>query len=165
MPARSAALLMHNRSDGRLRVLLVHPGGPYWRSKDLGAWSIPKGEYGPGEDPREAALREFEEEVGTRPAGALRPLGEIVQAGGKRVVAFALAGDLDAAAITSNTFETEWPPRSGQRRSFPEVDRAEWFTLEAARQKILAAQRPLLDRLEALEASQAGARKREDGSG
>lgn len=150
MPARSAALLMHNRRDGRLRVLLVHPGGPYWRNKDLGAWSIPKGEYGPEEDPRAAALREFEEELGTRPSGELLALGEVVQAGGKTVVAFALAGDLDAGAITSNTFEIEWPPRSGRRRSFPEVDRAEWFPLDVARHKILPAQRPFLDRLEQL---------------
>ena len=131
-------------------VLLVHPGGPFWAKKDRSAWSIPKGEYGPGDDPRETALREFEEELGRRPSGELVELGEAVQAGRKRVIAFALEGDLDAREITSNTFELEWPPRSGKRQVFPEIDRAEWLDIEAAREKILEGQRVFLDRLVAL---------------
>jgi predicted NUDIX family NTP pyrophosphohydrolase len=123
--AASAGLLMYHRRDDALFVLLVHPGGPFWRRRDFGSSSIPKGEYGPGEGPETAARREFEEKLGIRPAGDFHPLGEIVQAGGKRVIAFAMAGDLDVTSIKSNMFELEWPPRSGQRRCFPEVDRAE----------------------------------------
>src|SRR3954449_9397850 len=143
--ALSAGILLYRRADERLEVLLVHPGGPYWRNKDEGAWSIPKGELGLGENPEAVARREFAEELGSAPVGPLRSLGEIRQRGGKRVHGFALQGDLDAAGIASNTFEMEWPPRSGRRKSFPEVDRAEWFTLPVARSKILESQRPLLD--------------------
>jgi predicted NUDIX family NTP pyrophosphohydrolase len=147
MSARSAGVLLYRRHGDELEVLLVHPGGPFWRNKDLGAWSIPKGEYEPGEAPEAAALREFAEELGVTPKGELRLLGEIRQTGGKRVVAFALEGNLDVDAIRSNQFELEWPPRSGHVQSFPEVDRAGWFTLPLARDKMIAAQRPLLDLL------------------
>jgi predicted NUDIX family NTP pyrophosphohydrolase len=149
MAAKSAGVLLHKREHGELRVLLVHPGGPFWARKDAGAWSIPKGEYAKGEDPEAAARREFAEELGTALDGELEPLGEAVQGGGKRVTAFAAEGDLDVAAITSNHFEMEWPPRSGRRQTFPEVDRAGWFTLEEAGDKILAGQRVFLDRLAA----------------
>ena len=132
-------------------MLLVHPGGPLWANRDAGAWSIPKGEHADGEDPLAAARREFEEELGSAPpAGAAADLGEIRQKSGKRVRGWALAGDLDATGITSNTFELEWPPRSGRRVEIPEVDRAEWFGLDAAREKINPGQVPLLDRLEEL---------------
>ncbi len=151
MPRTSAGLLVYRRGSGVLDVLLVHPGGPFWRNRDVGAWSIPKGEYDADEEPEAAALREFEEELGcVPPGGSSRPLGEVVQRGGKHVVAFAVEGDLDVSAIESNMFELEWPPRSGHRQSFPEVDRAAWFSLAVAREKILPGQRPLLDRLEAL---------------
>ncbi len=148
MAARSAGILMYQVADGELRVLLVHPGGPFWRRRDDGAWSIPKGEVTAREDPMAAARREFAEELGTTPSGLLEPLGLIRQAGGKWVEAFAVEGDLDVARITSNSFEIEWPPRSAHMQAFPEIDRAAWFDLPKARQKILAAQRPLLDRLE-----------------
>ena len=150
MAARSAGILMHQRRNGALVILLVHPGGPFWAKKDLGAWSIPKGEYSPEEDPGAAARREFEEELGVPAAGPLTPLGEIVQKAGKRVTAFALEGNLDTAAIRSNTCEIEWPPRSGKRLAIPEVDRAEWFSLEEARRRIIQAQEPFLDRLASL---------------
>jgi predicted NUDIX family NTP pyrophosphohydrolase len=145
----SAGILLHRERDGAREVLLVHPGGPFWARKDAGAWSIPKGEYGEGEDPRACALREFEEELGSAlPADAeLTGLGTVRQSGGKLITAYAAAGDLDAAAITSNTFTIEWPPRSGRAQEFPEVDRAEWFPLAAAREKINPAQAELLDRL------------------
>ncbi len=150
MPAkRSAGILLHRRTaDGRREVLLVHPGGPFWARKDLGAWSIPKGEYGDDEDPLAAARREFAEELGS-PAtdGDLVDLGEVRQRGGKVVTAWALEGDIDADAISSNTFTMQWPPRSGTMREFPEVDRAGWFGLDEARERILPAQAPLLDRL------------------
>jgi predicted NUDIX family NTP pyrophosphohydrolase len=147
---RSAGILLYKTGEAGLFVLLVHPGGPFWARKDSGAWSIPKGEFLEGDDPQAAAIREFEEELGSPPAGALMPLGDVVQKGGKRVTGFAAEGDLDAAAIASNTFEMEWPPRSGRTQAFPEVDRAEWFSLDVAREKILAGQRPFLDRLAAL---------------
>jgi predicted NUDIX family NTP pyrophosphohydrolase len=146
---KSAGILMYRRDQGETLVLLVHPGGPFWR-KDLGAWSVPKGLRGAGEDAEAAARREFAEELGVTADGALRPLGSIRQRGGKEVEAFALEGDVDAGRLRSNTFEIEWPPRSGERQTFPEVDRAGWFTLTAARRKILASQHPLLDRLAAL---------------
>jgi predicted NUDIX family NTP pyrophosphohydrolase len=150
MPAkRSAGILLHRRTgDGALEVLLVHPGGPFWAKKDLGAWSIPKGEYQDGEDALAAARREFQEELGS-PAtdGDLVALGEVRQKSGKVVTAWALEGDIDADAVTSNTFTMEWPPRSGRTREFPEVDRAAWFGLDEARARILPAQAPLLDRL------------------
>ena len=131
-----------------MEVLLVHPGGPFWARRDAGAWSIPKGEYSDDEDPLDAARREFAEELGSRaPDGDPADLGEIRQKSGKVVHGWALAGDLDAAAIQSNTFTLEWPPRSGRMREFPEVDRAEWFELERAREKINPAQAAFLDRL------------------
>lgn len=151
MAVTSAGLLMYHRRNDALFVLLVHPGGPFWQHRDVGSWSIPKGEFGTTEDPQSAALREFEEELGIKPAGVPQHLGEVTQAGGKRIIAFAMAGDLDVSSIRSNTFELEWPPHSGQRQRFPEVDRAEWFPLAVAREKILSAQRPLLDRLEEAE--------------
>ncbi|MFP4512224.1 MAG: NUDIX domain-containing protein [Acidimicrobiales bacterium] len=155
MPAHSAGLVVYRRGAGpdpvALEVLLVHPGGPYWANKDDGAWSIPKGEHQPDEDPLGVARREFAEELGIAPpAGEARELGEVRQAGGKRVRAWAIAGDLDLSAVASNTFEMEWPPRSGERRSFPEIDRAEWLPMQVARTKILAGQLPLLDRLVAM---------------
>ena len=144
---------MHKHAPDGLRVLLVHPGGPFWAGKDRGAWTIPKGEYETGEDPLAAAIREFAEETGMAPHGRVHPLGEVTQAGGKRVVAFAVAGDLDVGALASNTFEMEWPPKSGRRQRFPEVDRAAWFTPAEARERILAAQRAFIDRLEAAAAA------------
>jgi predicted NUDIX family NTP pyrophosphohydrolase len=147
MTKTSGGILMFRRQGGGLEVLLAHPGGPFWRRKDAGAWSIPKGEIGPQEDELAAAQREFAEETGIWPEGQPLPLGELKQAGGKRVVAWAIEGDLDPGAIRSNLFEMEWPPRSGRRESFPEIDRAGWFTLPEAREKILKSQTPFLDRL------------------
>ncbi len=144
---QSAGILLYRRKDGRLELLLVHPGGPFWANKDDGAWSIPKGEYGETEEPLACALREFEEELGVPPHGAPLPLGEIRQAGGKTVTGFALAGDFDPAKLLSNRFEMEWPPRSDRTQSFPEIDRAEWFDVETARQKINAGQRALIEAL------------------
>lgn len=131
-------------------VLLVHPGGPFWRNKDRHSWSIPKGEFGEEETAESAALREFEEETGFRPAGVLLPLGEATQAGGKRVTAFAMAGDLDTTQIESVFCDIEWPPRSGQLIRVPEVDRAAWFSLNEARNKIIKGQSVFLERLEQL---------------
>ena len=132
-------------------MLLVHPGGPFWKKRDDGAWSIPKGEIEPGEPPAEVARREFQEELGQPPpAGELTSLGTVRQAGGKVVHAWAAEGDLDPDRIESMTFEMEWPPRSGRRAAFPEVDRAAWFDVETARHKILEAQRTFIDRLEKL---------------
>ncbi len=141
----SAGILLHRDNQ----VLLVHPGGPFWAKKDLGAWSIPKGELEtPDEDPRARALIEFAEETGTDLGDPETvALGEVKQKSGKRVVAFAVAGDLDADAVVSNTFELEWPPRSGRRQAFPEVDRAAWFDLDEAKLRINPAQAALLDRL------------------
>jgi predicted NUDIX family NTP pyrophosphohydrolase len=148
---RSAGILLHRRRGEDVEVLLVHPGGPAWANRDAGAWSVPKGEYLDGEDPLAAARREFQEELGTAPPdGEAADLGEIRQKSGKRVRAWALAGDLDTTEIDSNTFLFQWPPRSGKMIEIPEVDRAEWFTLETAREKINAGQVPLLDRLEQL---------------
>jgi predicted NUDIX family NTP pyrophosphohydrolase len=145
---RSAGILLYRRRVGSPEVLLVHPGGPYWARKDLGAWSIPKGEYDDAEDPRACALREFEEETGTRlPPGELAELGEVKQKGGKVVTAWAAEGDLDAGAVSSNTFTMEWPPRSGRTAEFPEIDRAGWFDIETAREKLVPAQTEFLDRL------------------
>jgi predicted NUDIX family NTP pyrophosphohydrolase len=150
VPARSAGILLYRRDADVVRLLLVHPGGPFWRGRDEGAWMIPKGLVEPGEDPLAAALREFGEEMGVRPDGAPRPLCTIRQAGGKWVEAFALEGDFDCAALRSNQFDLEYPPKSGQLRSFPEVDEARWLTLDEARAKILKSQAPILDALEAL---------------
>jgi predicted NUDIX family NTP pyrophosphohydrolase len=149
VPKRSAGILMYRRSTRGLEVLLVHPGGPFWAKKDLGVWSIPKGEYSI-EEPLACALREFEEETGVRPQGDFRALGEIRQAGGKIVMAFAVEGDFDTAALKSNTFEIEWPPRSGRRKILPEVDRAEWFSPDEARRRILQAQGNFITRLKGL---------------
>ena len=125
-------------------------GGPFWASRDQGAWSIPKGEYDPGEEALAAARREFVEEIGQGvPAGEELELGEVTQAGGKRIRAWALEGDIDVSRISSNTFEMEWPPRSGRRRRFPEIDRAGWFDLDAARAKLVKSQVPLIDLLAA----------------
>ncbi|HEY7810582.1 MAG TPA: NUDIX domain-containing protein [Allosphingosinicella sp.] len=145
----SAGIILYRRRAQGLEVLLTHPGGPFWRNKDAGAWMIPKGGVEDGEDAAACALREFEEELGTRPEGTPRPLCRIRQKGGKWVEAFALEGDLDADAIVSNLFEIEVPPRSGRFRSYPEVDRAAWFTMEQARAMILPSQMPILDALEA----------------
>ena len=147
---RSAGIVLHRVADRGPEVLLVHPGGPFWAKKDLGAWSIPKGEYEPDEDPRAAALREFEEETGTRlPTDGLVELGSVVQKGGKEVTAWAARGDLDPASVRSNTFTMQWPPRSGREQEFPEIDRAQWFALDEARTKLVGAQVELLDRLAA----------------
>jgi predicted NUDIX family NTP pyrophosphohydrolase len=147
MPKRSAGILMYRRRPPRIELLLVHPGGPFWAKKDLGAWSIPKGEYSQGEDPLAVAKREFEEETGVRVDGEFVPIGELVQPGRKIVTAFALEGDLDPSELRSNEFELEWPPRSGRRKTFPEVDRAAWFAPDEARRKILAAQAQFITRL------------------
>jgi predicted NUDIX family NTP pyrophosphohydrolase len=150
MAKRSAGILLYRLAGPEPEVLLVHPGGPFWARKDDGAWSIPKGEYAEDEDPRDAALREFEEELGTAAPGgadALLDLGEVRQRSGKVVSAYALEGDLDASAITSNTFPMEWPPRSGRTQEFPEVDRAGWFAPAEARAKLVPAQAELVDRL------------------
>ncbi|HVZ83432.1 MAG TPA: NUDIX domain-containing protein [Terracidiphilus sp.] len=148
MPKLSAGLLLYRRCDSVLEVFLVHPGGPFWQKKDRGSWSIPKGEYDPGSDALSAARREFEEETGfAPPAGAMIPLGEVKLASGKVVTAWAVEGDCDANAIHSNTFSMEWPPRSGTMQEFPEVDRAAWFPLGEAREKLHAAQTAFLDRL------------------
>lgn len=147
MPKLSAGLLMFRRRYSALEVLLVHPGGPFWKNKDDGGWSIPKGEYPQGDDALEAAQREFREETGFEPGIDLIALGEIRQPSGKVVSAWAFEGDCDPAALQSNTFSIEWPPKSGQTREFPEVDRAGWFPIEAARTKILKGQVGFLDRL------------------
>jgi predicted NUDIX family NTP pyrophosphohydrolase len=158
---RSAGILLFRRSGGALEVLLVHPGGPFWTRRDEGAWSIPKGEYEEGEEPRAAALREFEEELGrpvpvpardtTEPEPELIELGSLKQPGGKVVTAWAAEGDLDAGHVVSNTFELEWPPRSGRLQKFPEVDRAGWFPLPESRLKILRGQLGFIDILAELD--------------
>lgn len=151
MPKRSAGLLPYRWRGEWLEVFLVHPGGPFWASKDEGAWSIAKGEYDPGEDPLTVARREFEEEVGQPPpSGTPTHLGEVRLASGKLVTAFAVASDFEVDEVDSNTFTMEWPPRSGVPGEFPEVDRVEWMTLARARQKLLGGQQPVLDRLEQL---------------
>ena len=149
MPRPSAGLLCYRRSAGRLEVLLVHPGGPFWAGKDDGAWTIPKGEVLDGEGPLEAACREFREETGHAPGGTFIALDPVRQAGGKLVLAWAFEGDLEPSSIRSNSFSMEWPPRSGRHRAFPEIDRAAWFTVSRARAKILSGQGALLDQLEA----------------
>jgi predicted NUDIX family NTP pyrophosphohydrolase len=146
---RSAGLLLYRLRNGAPEVLLGHMGGPFWARKDERAWSIPKGEHADDEDPLDAARREFAEETGSAPPeGEPLPLGEVRQAGGKRVTAWALEGDLDPSTVVSNTFTLEWPPRSGRRQEFPEIDRAAWFDLATARAKIVKGQVPLLDALE-----------------
>lgn len=151
MPINSAGILMYRHSGDGVEVLLVHPGGPFWRKRDLGAWSLPKGEYDDRENPEAAARREFNEEIGVEALGPLESLGEVRQRAGKIVRGYALEGDLDVNEIRSNDVAIEWPPRSGRTISFPEIDRAGWFTLTLAREKILASQAPFLDRLETLQ--------------
>ena len=147
MPKKSAGLLLYRHNEDSLEVLLVHPGGPFWRNKDQGAWTIPKGEFD-DEDPLEAAKREFKEETGFEPPdGQYIPLTPIKQKNGKVVHAWAVEGDFDPARLNSNEFETEWPPKSGRMQKFPEIDRAEWFALDVAKQKMLSGQGALLDEL------------------
>ncbi len=147
VPRTSAGILLHRLRAGQRQVLIGHMGGPFWASKDAGAWSIPKGEHGPDEDPLTVAHREFEEELGSPvPAAELVPLGQL-RASGKVLTVWAAEGDMDAAACRSNTFELEWPPRSGRIQQFPEIDRAAWFGLDEARTKLVTGQVPFLDRL------------------
>lgn len=148
MAEHSAGILLYRRGTRGLEVLLVHPGGPFWANRDAGAWQIPKGKIDEGEELLAAALREFEEELGVALRGEPRPLTRIRQAAGKWVDSFAVEGDLDARTIVSQTFEMEWPPRSGRMQAFPEIDRAGWFGLGEARGMMLASQLPLLDELE-----------------
>lgn len=150
MAKQSAGILLWKREQGAIRILLVHPGGPFWKNKDMGAWSIPKGEYEPDEEPLAAAKREFAEELGPLPKGEVNPLGEIRQKAGKVVIAFALEADFDCATFQCNEFEMEWPPRSGKRTRFPEIDQAQWFSADEARAKINPAQVELIDRLAAI---------------
>jgi predicted NUDIX family NTP pyrophosphohydrolase len=149
MKKRSAGILMYRRTGPELEVLLVHPGGPFWAKKDLGAWSIPKGECGEGEELLAAAKREFREELGAEADGTFLELGMLVQPSRKEIVAWAVEGDFAVEELRSNTFEMEWPLKSGRRKSFPEVDRAEWFGLEEARRKILRGQVEFIERLAA----------------
>lgn len=146
-PNESAGLLLFRRQKGKLEVLLGHPGGPYWSRKDKGAWSIPKGRIDQGEDPLAAAKREFEEETGYRPAGKFIPLGEARQPGGKLVRIFAIEGDWDVSKLNSNMFSMQWPPKSGRMAEFPELDQAEWFSIDEASAKILKGQAVFLARL------------------
>jgi len=158
VPRTSAGILLHRRADGGgVEVLLGHMGGPFWARKDAGAWSIPKGEYSAGEDPFEAAQREFLEELGSPvPASSFLPLGEVRQSGGKVLTVWAAEGDLDVTTAVSNTFTLQWPPRSGRMQEFPEIDRAAWVPVERARELVVKGQVPLLDRLlEQLNASPA----------
>ena len=150
MPRISAGILMYRHGDTGIEVLLVHPGGPFWRNRDLGAWSIPKGEFLEGENPEAVARREFAEELGVELTGPLQPLGQLRQRGGKTVIGYAAKGALDVANVRSNQVPIEWPPRTGRIIHIPETDRAEWFDLPLARKKILASQQPFLDRLENL---------------
>jgi len=147
MATVSAGLVMYRRRSGEVELLLVHPGGPLWAKKDAGAWSIPKGEVNPGDDELSTAKREFKEETGVAPEGEFIPLGSVTQKGGKVVRAWAFEGDCDPAVIKSNTFVMEWPPRSGKKQEFPEVDRARFFTLEEAKDKINPAQVAFLQEL------------------
>jgi predicted NUDIX family NTP pyrophosphohydrolase len=147
MPKRSAGLLMYRRRNAQVEVFLVHPGGPFWAKKDLGAWSICKGEYAESELPLEAAKREFHEETGFTAQGSFLELGVVQQASGKIVSAWAFEGDCDPGKLVSNHCQVEWPPRSGRMIKIPEVDRGGWFSIEAARERILKAQEPFLDRL------------------
>ncbi len=150
MAKQSAGILLYRIRDGELQVMLVHPGGPFSKNKDLGAWSIPKGEFLPGQDPLETAKREFNEETGGTVKGKFTELTPVRQAGGKLVYAFAVEGDFDVRKLESNTFPMEWPPKSGKVEQIPEVDRGEWFDLATARQKINAAQAAFIDELQSL---------------
>jgi len=148
MAKRSAGLLMYRTCNGMLELFLVHPGGPFWARKDEGAWSVPKGEYPDGEDPLQAAKREFQEETGFEAEGEMIELKAVKQPGGKIVQAWAVEGDCDARAIKSNPFSIEWPPKSGKTREFPEIDRAEWFDVDVAKRKILKGQLGLIEELQ-----------------
>jgi predicted NUDIX family NTP pyrophosphohydrolase len=148
MAKQSAGIILYRHRDSALEIFLVHPGGPFWKNKDSGAWSIPKGEFDEREDPLQAARREFHEETGCSVDGSFIGLRPVRQAGGKMVHAWAVEGDCEAESIRSNSFTIEWPPRSGQRKEFLEVDRAGWFSLELAREKILKGQLMLLDELQ-----------------
>ena len=148
MAKQSAGILLYRHVEDELQVFLAHPGGPFWTGKDLGAWTIPKGEIQAGEDPLQAARREFEEEIGVALDGEFVALAPVRQRSGKVVLAWAVEGECDPAAVRSNTFSMEWPPKSGKQAEFPEVDRAEWFSMDEARRKILPAQIPFLDQLE-----------------
>jgi len=150
MPKQAAGILLYRTGSSGLEVLLAHPGGPLWARKDLGAWTIPKGQFGGDESPLAAARREFEEEMGSAPEGEFVELGSIKQPSGKLVHVFAGRADFDVATVRSNLFELEWPPKSGRKSQFPEVDRAAWFSIEEARRKILKGQAPFLERLLAL---------------
>jgi predicted NUDIX family NTP pyrophosphohydrolase len=147
MQKRSAGILVYRRREALLEVFLVHPGGPFWTKKDLGAWTVPKGEYTDEEPPLTAAIREFKEETGFDLGGEFLELGTVTQVSGKVVSAWACAGELDAEKLTSNSCQIEWPPHSGRSMTIPEVDRGGWFSLEEAKKKILPAQQPFLDRL------------------
>lgn len=147
MPRESAGLALYRRTPQGIEVFLVHPGGPFWKNKDDGAWSFPKGECAGEEDRLAAARREFEEETGQRAGAPAMPLGSVKQKGGKVVHLFAVEGECDASAIRSNTFTMEWPPASGTLQEFPEVDRASWFSLADARRRLLSSQLPFIDRL------------------
>jgi len=146
----SAGILLYRKCDSRVEVFLVHPGGPFWEKKDQGAWSIPKGVYGEGEDPMAAAQREFAEETGSHVTGQLQPLEPLLQPSGKLVSAWAVEGDFDPVTLTCNTFPLEWPPHSGTIREFPEVDRGAWFDIPTAREKIQPGQEGFLDQLQIL---------------
>ena len=148
MPKKSAGILLFRRISSNLEVLLVHPGGLFWAKKDEGAWSIPKGEFVESENPLEAARREFEEETGHAISGNFLPLSPLLQPGGKIVHAWAVEGDFDVSNLKSNTFSLEWPPGSGRRKEFPEVDRASWFSLQEARRRILKGQEPFFSEIE-----------------
>ncbi len=148
MPKKSAGILLYRFRNKNPQVFLVHMGGPFWAKKDEGAWTIPKGEFSPEEDPLNAAKREFEEETGFSVVGKFIELSPIKQSGGKQIYAWAVEGDCDPAAIQSNTFTLEWPPKSGKQQEFPEIDRADWFSLQTAKQKILKGQKPLIQEFE-----------------
>jgi predicted NUDIX family NTP pyrophosphohydrolase len=150
MAKTSAGILLYRKANNRLEVFLVHPGGPFWAHKDSGAWSIPKGEFESGEQPLAAAKREFKEETGYEIKGDFKELTPVKQSSAKTVYAWAVQGDVDAGAIRSNTFTLQWPPKSGRYEDFPEVDRAQWFDLPTAKQKIVAGQVGLLEQLETL---------------
>lgn len=159
MTKKSAGLLMYRWRRGVPEVLLVHPGGPFWAKKDEGSWSIPKGEYEPGEDPLEVAKREFQEETGYQATGEFIPLTSRKQPSGKVITAWAFEGDCDASAVKSNTFSMEWPPRSGKQKEFPEIDRAGWFTIQMGKEKILKGQAGFLEELEQILAGEPSAKK------
>lgn len=147
MAVKASGILLYRQRSGQTEVLLVHPGGPFYKRKDDDIWSVPKGLYEKDEDPLAAAVREFEEETGGKVSGPFRQLNEVKYSSGKRLTVFACEGDFDVADFSSNTFEMEWPPGSGKKERFPEVDKAEWFSLEVARRKLLPAQKPLIDEL------------------